>query len=144
MRLSSAPSLVCVSPPRVRGSLVLQLPISRAIEGRRRMRGFALMGVVWAASLLAVWAAGAWTTETVAFAVLAGAMLVFAIGECLHGAIQAPLAVDLAPPNLVGRYLALSSSIGSGRGFGEAASRVYGDRDAGRASRPCVGLRTGP
>ncbi len=36
-------------------------------------------------------------------------MLVFASGECLHGAIHAPLGVDLAPPQLVGRYLALSS-----------------------------------
>jgi len=91
------------------GIVLFQLPVAKLVEGRRRMRGLALMGVVWAASLLAVWAAGAWTTETVAFAVLAGAMLVFAIGECLHGAIHAPLAVDLAPPNLVGRYLALSS-----------------------------------
>jgi MFS family permease len=36
-------------------------------------------------------------------------MLVFAVGECLHGAIHAPLAVDLSPPNLLGRYLGLSS-----------------------------------
>ena len=56
-----------------------------------------------------VWAAGAWTTATVAAAMLAGAMLVFALGERLHGAIHAPLGVDLAPPQLVGRYLALSS-----------------------------------
>ena len=73
------------------------------------MRGLALMGVLWAASFLAVWAAGAWTSATVAFGILAGAMLVFAVGECLHGTIQAPLSVDLAPPALVGRYLAASS-----------------------------------
>jgi MFS family permease len=91
------------------GIVLFQLPVAKLAEGRRRMRGLALMGVVWAASLLAVWAAGAWTTATVAFVVLAAAMLVFAIGECLHGAIHAPLAVDLAPPNLVGRYLAMSS-----------------------------------
>jgi MFS family permease len=91
------------------GIVLFQLPVAKLAEGRRRMRGLALMGVVWAASLLAVWAAGAWTTATVAFLVLAAAMLVFSIGECLHGAIHAPLAVDLAPPNLVGRYLAMSS-----------------------------------
>jgi MFS family permease len=34
---------------------------------------------------------------------------VFAIGECLHGAIHAPLSVDLAPPHLLGRYVALAS-----------------------------------
>ena len=91
------------------GIVLFQLPIAKLVEGRRRMRGLAAMGVVWAASMLMVWAAGAWTTATVAAAVLAGAMLVFAIGECLHGAIHAPLGVDLAPPQLVGRYLALSS-----------------------------------
>jgi MFS family permease len=91
------------------GIVVFQLPIAKLVQGRRRMRGLAAMGVVWAGSMLLVWAAGAWTTATVAAAVLAGAMLVFAVGECLHGAIHAPLGVDLAPPQLVGRYLALAS-----------------------------------
>ena len=58
---------------------------------------------------LAVWAAGSWTRATAAFGILAAAMLVFAVGECLHGAIHAPLSVDLAPPNLVGRYTAAAS-----------------------------------
>jgi MFS family permease len=91
------------------GIVIFQLPVAKLMEGRRRMRGLAAMGVVWAMSLMIVWAAGVWTTTTVAAATLAGAMLVFAIGECLHGAIHAPLGVDLAPPQLVGRYLALSS-----------------------------------
>ncbi len=89
--------------------VLLQLPIVKLAEGRRRMRGLALMGILWAASMLAVGAAGAWTHATAAFAILAVAMVVFAVGECLHGAIQAPLSVDLAPPRLVGRYLAASS-----------------------------------
>jgi MFS family permease len=91
------------------GIVIFQLPVAKLMEGRRRMRGLAAMGVVWAGSLMIVWAAGVWTTTTVAAATLAGAMLVFALGECLHGAIHAPLGVDLAPPQLVGRYLALSS-----------------------------------
>lgn len=91
------------------GIVLFQLPVVKLVEGRSRMRGLALMGVLWAASFVAVWAAGAWTQATVAFGILAGAMLVFAVGECLHGAIQAPLSVDLAPPQLVGRYLAASS-----------------------------------
>jgi MFS family permease len=91
------------------GIVIFQLPIAKLVQGRRRMRGLAVMGVVWAAALLLVWAGGAWTTATAAAAVLAGAMLVFSIGECLHGAIHTPLGVDLAPPPLVGRYLALSS-----------------------------------
>jgi len=91
------------------GIVLFQLPVAKLAEGRRRMRGLAAMGVIWAVSLMIVWAAGVWTTATVAAATLAGAMLVFALGECLHGAIHAPLGVDLAPPQLVGRYLALSS-----------------------------------
>jgi MFS family permease len=91
------------------GVAVFQLPVVKLSEGRSRMRGFALMGLLWAASLLAIWAAGSWTRTTDAFGILAAAALVFAIGECLHGAIQAPLSVDLAPPPLVGRYLAASS-----------------------------------
>ena len=73
------------------------------------MRGLALMGVVWATALLGVWAGGVWTVATAAAAVFAAATVVFAFGETLHGAIHAPLAADLAPPQLVGRYLALAS-----------------------------------
>jgi MFS family permease len=89
--------------------VLFQLPVVKLAEGRSRMRGLALMGLLWTCSLLAVGAAGAWASATSAFVILAAAMIVFAVGECLHGAIQAPLSVDLAPPRLVGRYLAASS-----------------------------------
>jgi MFS family permease len=91
------------------GIVLFQLPVAKLLEGRRRMKALAAMGLVWAISSMLVWAAGAWTSTTAAAAVLALAMLVFAVGECLHGAIQAPLGVDLAPPRLLGRYFALSS-----------------------------------
>lgn len=91
------------------GIVLFQLPVAKLMEGRRRMKGLAAMGIVWSISLLVVWTAGEWTRATVAAVVLCGAMLVFALGECLHGAIHAPLGVDLAPPRLLGRYLALSS-----------------------------------
>jgi MFS family permease len=91
------------------GVVVFQLPVVKLAQGRSRMRGLALMGALWAVSLLAVWGAGEWARATAAFAILAGAMLVFAVGECLHGAIHAPLSVDLAPPQLVGRYVAAAS-----------------------------------
>jgi len=91
------------------GIVVFQLPVVKLMEGRRRMRGLALMGVIWAGAMLAVWAGGAWLMATAAAAVFAAATLAFAFGESLHGAIHAPLAADLAPPQLVGRYLALAS-----------------------------------
>ncbi len=91
------------------GVAIFQLPVVKLSEGRSRMRGMALMGTLWAATMLGVWAAGAWTHATAAFGILAGAVLVFAVGECLHGAIHTPLSVDLAPPQLVGRYTAAAS-----------------------------------
>jgi MFS family permease len=91
------------------GIVLFQLPIAKRAQGRRRMPGLALMGVLFAAALLAVWAGGTWLTATAAAAVFAGASLLFAFGEGLHGVIHAPLSADLAPPALVGRYLALAS-----------------------------------
>src|SRR4029079_3119332 len=37
-----------------------QLPFVKLVEGRRRMRGLALMGVVWAGTFLAVLVGGGW------------------------------------------------------------------------------------
>ena len=89
--------------------VLAQLPIVRLAEGRRRMRVLALMGVVWAASWLLVPIAGLWLAGLAAVSMLALAAAVFGIGECLHGAIQAPLVSDLADPRLLGRYMAMSA-----------------------------------
>jgi MFS family permease len=86
-----------------------QLPVMKLVEGKRRMRGLALMGVVWAGSFLGVLAGGAWFSGTQAAVVLGVAVAAFAAGECLHGAIYAPLVADLANPRLLGRYMAFSS-----------------------------------
>jgi MFS family permease len=88
---------------------VAQLPVVKLVEGTRRMRGLALMGVVWAGTFLAVLAGGAWLTGTQAALVFGIAVGVFALGECLHGAIYAPLVADLAEPRVLGRYMAFSS-----------------------------------
>jgi MFS family permease len=89
--------------------VVAQLPIAKLAEGRRRMRALAAMGVLWAAALLAIGVAGAWLETTQAFALMAIAVGVFAIGECLHGIVHGPLTADLAPAGLVGRYMALGT-----------------------------------
>jgi MFS family permease len=92
------------------GSIALaQLPVMKLVEGRRRMRGLALMGVIWAGTFLAVLAGGAWLTGTQAALLFGVAVGAFALGECLHGAIYAPLVADLADPPLLGRYMAVSS-----------------------------------
>jgi len=88
---------------------IAQLPVVKLVEGKRRMQGLALMGVIWAGTLVAVMAGGAWLSGTQAAVVFGIAVAVFALGECLHGAIYAPLVADLAEPQLLGRYMAFSS-----------------------------------
>jgi len=88
--------------------VLAQLPIARLARGRRRMPVLGLLGVLWALAWLVVPLAGSETALTAAL-ILTGAMVLFAIGECLHGAVQAPLVVDLAEPRLLGRYMALSA-----------------------------------
>jgi MFS family permease len=89
--------------------VALQLPIAKLAQGHRRMRTLALLGVLWAASWALVPLAGWWVTGAAAALLLAFAMSVFAVGECLHGAVQAPLVADLADHRLIGRYMALSA-----------------------------------
>jgi MFS family permease len=86
-----------------------QLPIAKLGEGRRRMRALALMGVIWAATMVLIGAAGTWTNGTTAALLFGVAVVAFGIGECLHGIVHGPLVADLAPPALVGRYMAFGS-----------------------------------
>jgi MFS family permease len=89
--------------------VIAQLPIAKLLEGRRRMQGMALAAAAFAAAWLIVLAGGVWFDHSAAVIVFATAVVVFGLGECLHGAIQNPLIVDLAPPALLGRYMAVRS-----------------------------------
>jgi MFS family permease len=92
------------------GLIVLaQLPISRAIEGRRRLRALALMPLLWIASWLMVDADGYWLTGTAAFVVITVALAIFGIGECFHGPAHQALVAEIAPDHLRGRYFAVHS-----------------------------------
>jgi predicted MFS family arabinose efflux permease len=86
-----------------------QLPIARALEGRRRMPALALMTVLWATAWMIVLMGGATLEAIAAASVFALAGLVFGLGECFHGPTQGALVADLAPPRLRGRYMALST-----------------------------------
>jgi len=90
--------------------VLAQLPVTRLVEGRRRMAMLALMTVLWASAWLLVFGAGAWLSAVAAAAVIVLAGGVFAIGECLQGPTQQALIAELAPENLRGRYMALSTS----------------------------------
>jgi predicted MFS family arabinose efflux permease len=89
--------------------VLIQLPVSKALEGRRRMVALALMSLLFAAAALIVLGGGIWLTGTAAALVFVAATLVFGVGEVLQGPTQAPLVADLAPDHLRGRYFALGS-----------------------------------
>ena len=87
-----------------------QLPITKLLEGRRRMPAYALLGAVSAAAWLLFPIAGVFLSGVEAAALITGAVAIFAVGECLHGAVHAPLVADLADDRLLGRYMASSSA----------------------------------
>jgi MFS family permease len=89
--------------------VAVQLPVAKLAEGHRRMHALALAGVLWAGAMLLIGAAGTWLTATSAFALMAVAVILFGVGECLHGIVHGPLTADLAPQQLVGRYMALGA-----------------------------------
>ena len=89
--------------------VVAQLPIAKVSEGHRRMRMLALLGVLWAACWVGVSVVGGAFDGGLAVLLLTVVMAAFGIGECIHGAVQAPLVSDLADPRLLGRYMALSA-----------------------------------
>jgi MFS family permease len=89
--------------------VLLQLPVARLAQGHRRMTFLALVGVGCAVSWLLVPVSGLWLSGAAAFAVLAVAVALFGVAECLHGAVQPPLVADLADHRLIGRYMAISA-----------------------------------
>jgi MFS family permease len=104
--------------------VLTQLPMARILEGHRRMRTLAALGVVWAAGLLIVPVAGM-SSVTTAWLLLAVTFCVIGVGECLHGTVQAPLVSDLADHTLIGRYMAASAfSWGVGFAIGPAIGGI--------------------
>jgi MFS family permease len=89
--------------------VIVQLPLSRALEGRRRMRALALMPLLWVVAWLTVDAGGYWFTTTGAFAVIAVALAIFGVGECFHGPCHQALVAEIAPDHLRGHYFAVHS-----------------------------------
>ena len=102
--------------------VIAQLPVSKWLEGKRRMRALALMPALWAVAWLVVEGAGIWFDALAAAALIGVAAVLLGIGETLHGPAHQALVADLAPDRLRGRYFALSSmSWGLGGAVGPAA-----------------------
>ena len=90
--------------------VVAQLPFAKALGGRSRLRALAAAGAMFGATCFGVLAAATWFDGTRAVVVLCLVIVVFSVAECLHGAVNNPLVADLAPPDLIGRYMALRTS----------------------------------
>ena len=89
--------------------VLAQFPLSKALEGRRRMAALAVMCVLWAAAWILVCLGGLWLAAAAAAVVFGLAAIVFGLGECFQGPVQGALVADLAPPRLRGRYMAVST-----------------------------------
>ena len=89
--------------------VVVQLPISHALEGRRRMRALALMPALWIVAWLLLDAGAWWLDATGAFVVMTLALAIFGVGECFHGPAHQALVAEIAPGHLRGRYFAVHS-----------------------------------
>jgi len=101
--------------------VVFQLPLSRWIEGRRRLRALALMPALWAAAWLGIDASGYFLEATAAFVAVTMCGVVFGVGECFHGPAHQALVGELGGDRLRGRYFAMHSlSWGLGGAAGPA------------------------
>jgi MFS family permease len=89
--------------------VVLQLFVLQRIEGRRRTRVIAVMGVVWAFSWIFLGMTGFVSGTVGATLLVAACASVFAFGETLLQPTIPALVNELAPDHLRGRYNALSS-----------------------------------
>lgn len=84
--------------------VVVQVPVARLAEGRRRARMMALAAAIFAGACLLVITAGSGAGP--AYTALLAASIAVAVGECCHTTALTPLVADLAPAALRGRYMA--------------------------------------
>jgi predicted MFS family arabinose efflux permease len=89
--------------------VLAQFPVSKALEGRRRMHALATMTGLWALAWLIVLLGGHWLEAASAAVAFGLAAVIFGLGECFQGPVQGALVADLAPPRLRGRYMAVST-----------------------------------
>jgi len=85
----------------------LQMPVTRWTRGHNRMAVLRTGALLWVLAWTICLVAGAQLRDGSAAIVLATAIVVYAIGECLYTAILLPTATAMAPEELRGRYLGL-------------------------------------
>jgi MFS family permease len=87
--------------------VLAQIPVATAAEGRRRTVTMAAGALTFVVACLLVAGADLVGVEIAALALLA-AVVIVAVGECLHTTVLMPLVADLAPAALRGRYMAVT------------------------------------
>ena len=89
--------------------VLVQIPVVRLAEGRRRVVAIMAAGLVFAFACLLLAVAGR-TGPGPAYALVLLAAVAFGLGECGYSTALMPLVADLAPPALRGRYMASIST----------------------------------
>ena len=84
--------------------VVVQVPIAKLAEGRRRIAMMAVSGAIFTAAYLL--ALGAGDLGAAAYAALLVTAIAIGVGECFYTAVLTPLVADLAPESVRGRYMA--------------------------------------
>ena len=87
--------------------LVTQLRITRVVAALPRRTSLAIGSIVWAAAWAVIAATGWLLHGWPAAGLLAVAMALYAIGECIYTAVVTPTAAAIAPEIMRGRYLAV-------------------------------------
>ena len=89
--------------------VLAQLPLSRWIEGRRRMRALVADAAPVGGRLAPRRRRRLLVHGAAAFLVISFAAVLLGIGECFHGPAHQALVSDIGPPHLRGRYFAVHS-----------------------------------
>ena len=95
--------------------IIAQLPLMRLSRNKNRVKTLGVMTTIWIIACLAAIPAAHLHPVLVATLALAVVGIGFGVGECLHAIVIGPLISDLAPPELMGRYMAsfgISVSVG--------------------------------
>jgi MFS family permease len=87
--------------------VVAQVPATRVVTRMRRTHALFATSVIFAAGLLAVLLATLTHSTLAAATVLAGVAILIAIAECGQFVVLGPLVAEIAPPQLLGRYMSL-------------------------------------
>ncbi|MBB1259396.1 MFS transporter [Streptomyces alkaliterrae] len=85
--------------------VLTQFVVLRLVDGRRRSRVIALVGLIWTVAWLAAGISGLVPhAQAVATALLIATYALFGVGEAMLSPTVAPLVADLAPARMVGQY----------------------------------------